>query len=168
MHITIRELMGAAPAVVPATATLRHTIRLLLSESTQEVYVVDASGRFLGSVPDYELLKAQLSRSLDGRPVTALMSESAARVDSQTPVSELAALFRDGRHRRLPVVEEERLVGQVDRRDVMRLLAATEERGDGSDASVSSGAGRTELLSMRNRRPAVLARENPKSAAPLH
>ncbi|MCH7988879.1 MAG: CBS domain-containing protein, partial [Planctomycetes bacterium] len=111
MNITVRDLMTRSPVIVNEKSTLREALTRLLDESAPEIYVADSSGRFLGSVPDYELLKVQMNGSADVRDVNAVMSRSVTHVEPEMPISEVAGRFRDGRHRRLPVVEEGRIVG---------------------------------------------------------
>ena len=141
MHITVRDLMTRSPVVVSDQATLREALTRLLDESAPEIYVADSSGQFLGSVPDYELLKAQLDGSADVRDVCAVMSRSVIHVEPEMPISEVAGRFRDGRHRRLPVVEEGHIVGQIDRRDVMRLMCALETLDEPAAVADSTGTG---------------------------
>ena len=98
----------------------------MLDESAPEIYVTDSSGRFLGSIPDYELLKAQMNGSADVWDVSSVVSFCVTHVEADMPIFEIAGRFRDGRHRRLPVVEEGCIIGQIDRRDVMRLMCTLE------------------------------------------
>jgi CBS domain-containing protein len=123
MQMTVSQLMSRTPNIVRHDATVGEAIPLMLDDSPPQLDVVDGDGRLVGSVPDYELLKAQMAGDLD-RPVSALMTSAPARIDSAMTVAFVAGVFRDGRYRRLPVVERGRVVGQIDRRDVMRLLHA--------------------------------------------
>ena len=50
------------------------------------------------------------------------MSRHIRPVEPQTPAEELTACFREAHHSRIPVVENGRLIGQIDRRDVIWLL----------------------------------------------
>ena len=121
MQMTVTDLMTHPPLVVREDANIRDAVSLLLNDCAPQLDVVDAQGRLLGSVPDYELLKAQMAGEGDCA-VTRVMIGSAARIDADASTDFAAAVFRDARYCRLPVVKEGRVVGQIDRRDVMRLL----------------------------------------------
>ena len=56
------------------------------------------------------------------RTVADYMSGNAETVSPDDDVEDVLPVFRSGRYRRLPVVENGRLVGVVSRRDLMRLI----------------------------------------------
>ena len=122
MKITVRDLMTARPCAVETSTTIGDVLNLLLQEGISEVYVTDGSGALVGVVPDYSLLKAQLNRTSETTPVDTLMSRSMQMVHPNTAASEIVSVFRESRYRRMAVVEEGKLVGQISRRDLMRLL----------------------------------------------
>jgi CBS domain-containing protein len=122
MKITVRDLMTARPSAVETSTTIGDVLRLLLQEGISEVYVMDSTGTLVGVVPDYSLLKAQLNQTSEMAPVDSLMSRSVQVVHPNTTATEIVSVFRESRIRRMAVVEEGRLVGQISRRDLMRLL----------------------------------------------
>ena len=122
MQFTVRDLMTARPCAVETSMSMGDVLNLLLQEGISEVYVTDRSGKLVGVVPDYSLLKAQLNRVSEKTPVDTLMSRNVQMVHPNTTASEIVSVFRESRFRRLAVVEEGRLVGQIARRDLMRLL----------------------------------------------
>jgi predicted transcriptional regulator len=124
MPTTISDLMTQPPLIVHEKSKIRDAVQLLLSDCAPQIDVVDEDGRLVGSIPDYELLKAQMAGE-DEMPVTRVMSCSGVRLDAEATADFAAGVFRDGRYQRLPVVQNERVVGQIDRRDVMRLLNAS-------------------------------------------
>jgi predicted transcriptional regulator len=104
-------------------ATIDEALALLLREEAVEIYVGDTAECLTGVVPDYELLKARLTRMPGCEPVEHLASRSVATIDPDTLVTEIAPVFRDGRYRQMAVVERGRLVGQIGRREILRLMA---------------------------------------------
>lgn len=123
MPTTISDLMTQPPLIVHERSNIRDAVELLLSDCSPQIDVVDEDGRLVGSIPDYELLKAQMAGD-EEMPVARVMSCSGMRLDAEATADFAAGVFRDGRYQRLPVVQDERVVGQIDRRDVMRLLNA--------------------------------------------
>jgi CBS domain-containing protein len=122
MQITVRDLMTAWPCAVETSTTIGDVLNLMLQEGISEVYVTDGSGMLVGVVPDYSLLKTQLNRTSEKTLVETVMSRSVQMVHPNSTAIEIVSVFRESRFRRMAVVEEGRLVGQITRRDLMRLL----------------------------------------------
>jgi CBS domain-containing protein len=61
--------------------------------------------------------------------VADLMSTQLRTVSPQTSIMEVAELFLENKYRRLPVLEDDRLVGQISRRDVLRAVREVHRRG---------------------------------------
>jgi signal-transduction protein with cAMP-binding, CBS, and nucleotidyltransferase domain len=138
MQVTVREAMSPFPSAIPERSTIGEALDRMIEEGVSELYVTDESGRLLGVVPDYELLKAHLAH-VDGRePIDGLMSRSILTTEPRCALAALAPVFRASFCRRMAVVQDGRLVGQIDRRDVLRLLreesAGLPARDDASGA----------------------------------
>jgi CBS domain-containing protein len=50
------------------------------------------------------------------------MSHEVTTVQAETSIVDVARMFVESRFRRYPVLKDERLVGQISRRDVLRAL----------------------------------------------
>jgi CBS domain-containing protein len=87
--------------------------------------VVDDAGELLGMLSELDCLKIALHAGYHGDwggPIADYMSHSVATVDAEMSIIDLAQKFIDTRFRRFPVMHENRLVGQISRRDVLRAL----------------------------------------------
>ena len=122
MRLTVADLMTVRPVVVSPQCSADAAIDILSRHDAAELYVTDRAGRLLGVLPDYELLKAELSGDAHGATVEQLMSRGVPVFSPQTDAAEVARLFRDGRFRQFPVVQNGRLVGVITRADVVRLI----------------------------------------------
>ena len=123
MRMTVADLMCETPVTVGPQCTTDEALEAFFEYETPELYVVDKSGRLLGILPDYELLKAQLSGEARDACVEQLMSRSVPVVTLDSDAAQVARSFRDSQCSRMPVVKSGRLVGIVTRNDVMRLMA---------------------------------------------
>ena len=123
MRMTVADLMCEKPVTVKPEITIDEALDAFYEFETSELYVVDQSGRFLGILPDYELLRAELSGEAKGAHVEQFMSRSVPVVRGDTDAAEVARAFRDSQCGRLPVVKGNRLIGVVTRADVMRVMA---------------------------------------------
>ena len=57
-----------------------------------------------------------------GGPVRDFMSKGVKTVNIEMSIVDLAQVFIDSSYRRFPVTDNNRLVGQISRRDVLRAL----------------------------------------------
>ena len=127
MEISVRDLMSSRPLSVSPSATLREATQIVLARALDTVCVCDPQGRLLGCVSDYELLKAHLLNVDANVSVSQLMSRSLVTLAPDMLLEDVACLFRDSCHQRLVVLENGCLIGQLNRRDVLRATVVMEK-----------------------------------------
>jgi CBS domain-containing protein len=132
-----------SPAVVAAeTATVREVARLMLEEGVGAVPVVDASGCAIGMASDGDLLGRRadgrgawwLDLLADGagakagfgpdgeRPVRAVMSAPLIAVAPAATVQDIAEALQTHRIKRLPVIDDGRVLGVVGGADLLCVV----------------------------------------------
>jgi CBS domain-containing protein len=87
--------------------------------------VVDERGDLVGMLSEFDCMKVALNAgyfSQRGGPVAEFMSTEVETVDAAMSIVDLAQKFLDSKYRRFPVMNDNRLVGQISRRDVLRAL----------------------------------------------
>lgn len=87
--------------------------------------VVDEAGNLVGILSELDCMKVALQAGYHGHwggPVSDFMTSDTQTVDAEMSIVDLAQHFVDTRFRRFPVVDGNRLVGQISRRDVLRAL----------------------------------------------
>jgi CBS domain-containing protein len=87
--------------------------------------VVDVEGNLIGMLSELDCMKVALNAGYHGQwggPVADFMTTGTRTVDADMNIVDLAQLFIDSQFRRFPVVSDNRLVGQISRRDVLRAL----------------------------------------------
>jgi CBS domain-containing protein len=87
--------------------------------------VVDAAGNLVGMLSELDCMKVALQAGYHGHwggPVSDFMTTDTQTVGAGMSIVDLAQQFVDTRFRRFPVVDGNRLVGQISRRDVLRAL----------------------------------------------
>ncbi len=127
MQGTARRILSTEIAVVDPHAPLAEAEALLLRQGVDELFVVDETGRLLGIVPDYVLLRRRLVPDGAGR-VAEIMSTHVLTASPDASLTELASRLRMHVHPRVPIVEDGRLIGMVTRRDLLQTLATAECR----------------------------------------
>jgi CBS domain-containing protein len=86
--------------------------------------VVDSRRRYLGVFSERCCLSALLDAAYDRLPsnqVAAFMDTASRTIDETCDLLSIIQIFLDTRQRRLPVLRGEKLVGQLSRRDVLRI-----------------------------------------------
>lgn len=137
----VREVMTAPVVTVPQTATVRQAIRLLYERNITAVPVVDGYGRMAGIVSEMDLLRDEFEADprasaravtdpadLPPRRVDELMTRQVMTVRENTDVADLAELMMSTGIKSVPVLRGVRLVGIVSRRDLLGVLARSDER----------------------------------------
>jgi len=100
-------------------------MRTLLKYKISGAPVVDESGWIIGILSEYDCLKPNLQSSYHndmGTLVKNCMSKEITTIKATASLMETAELFIKSGVRRLPVVENKKLIGQISRRDVLRAI----------------------------------------------
>ncbi len=87
--------------------------------------VGDDEGSLVGMLSEFDCMKVVLDASYygnSGGPVSDYMTTNTKTVDAQMNIIDLAQEFIETKFRRFPVLDGNRLVGQISRRDVLRAL----------------------------------------------
>ena len=115
-----RNLVTLAPGLDVFTA-----IDMLLRRRISGVPVVDSKGHYLGVFSESSAMRVIVNAAYDNLPDAGLMPFvdcHAPTIDPNTELLTICQTFLDQATRRLPVLEEGRLMGQISRRDVMRKV----------------------------------------------
>ena len=141
------DVMNREPVCAADTATMEEVIRLMDANQTSGLPVVDGEGTLVGFVSDGDVAsylgKTEISfvdstlnlyryiddedaltrlRELMALNVMAVATHRVISVDATTPIDEVCALFAAKRIKKVPVVENGKLVGALSRRNIMRSL----------------------------------------------
>jgi CBS domain-containing protein len=111
--MNIREVMTPNPRTVTPDESIQNAARIMRDEDTGVVPVVE-NGRAIGVVTDRDIVvRAVADGGQMDRPVREICSGTIVAATPDMSTREAAQLMSDHQVRRLPVVENERLVGIV-------------------------------------------------------
>ena len=127
---TVREAMTSSPRSIESSQTVVEAARTMASENVGSLPVVDG-GELVGIVTDRDLVTNVLAKGLDGTKVQVAEVASENAIVATPEESLDAALQKMAKEqvRRLPVVEDGRLVGILAQADVART-AQPESTGE--------------------------------------
>jgi CBS domain-containing protein len=123
--ISVKDYMAANLVTFSPDMDVLDAIHLLLENGISGAPVVDKRGNVVGILSEVDCMKVALSASYHeewGGKVSEFMSRQVKTIDAETNLVEAAELFMKEPHRRFPVMDDNRLVGQISRRDVLRAL----------------------------------------------
>jgi CBS domain-containing protein len=110
--MNIRDVMTSNPRTVSPQDSIQNAARIMRDEDTGAVPVVD-NGRPVGIVTDRDIVVRAVADGQLDRPVRDIVSGDIVSARPDMSTKEAAQLMSDHQVRRLPVIENERLVGIV-------------------------------------------------------
>ncbi len=145
-----RDVMTRNVVTVEPDTPVTEIARLLLEKRISGVPVVESDGRLVGIVSEGDLMRrvedsparrgawwlAMLGipeeRAIEyvrtrGRRARDVMTRHVITVTPDTPIGRVAQLLEEEHIKRVPVVEDGRLVGIISRADLLRAIASREE-----------------------------------------
>jgi CBS domain-containing protein len=118
-----REVMVKAPVTLPTDATIQEAATAMDRAAVGAVVIVDGEHP-VGLVTDRDLVTRGLARRLppDSR-VDGVMSAGVVCVDADAELSQVASILSVHPFRRVPVVDQDRMVGMVTLDDLIVRLS---------------------------------------------
>jgi CBS domain-containing protein len=127
-EMRIRDFMVSKPVVFTSDTDLLDAVRVLVDRRISGAPVVDARGNLVGFLTERDFLRAALVAGYHGESggcVGEYMSSDVQAVNADDSLIDVATRFIETKYRRYPVIEDNRVVGVVARRDVLRAVLDT-------------------------------------------
>jgi CBS domain-containing protein len=135
--MNIRDVMTINPRTVSPQDSIQNAARIMRDEDTGVVPVVD-NGRAVGVVTDRDIVVRAVADGELNRPVRDIVSGDIVTARPDMSTREAAQLMSEHQVRRLPVVENDRLVGIVSIGDLAVKDSADKRIGDAIE-NISQG-----------------------------
>ena len=141
--VMTRRVISVAP-----DASIEDAVKLMLDHRISGLMVVGADGHLAGAVTEGDLLhrselgtdhqrswwlrllvspgkQADEFTHAHGRKVSDVMTPDVVSVDADAPLSDIVELMEKHRIKRVPVTQQDKVVGVCSRADLLRALAVT-------------------------------------------
>jgi CBS domain-containing protein len=117
-------LQPRKPITLKPTATIREAIKTMLERDVGALLVVDEAGKLLGIFSERDLLTrvAGLTNSYADLPVSQFMTAGPETVTSSDTMAFALHKMDVGGYRHLPVVDDDRPIGVISVRDMLRFI----------------------------------------------
>ena len=124
-RIRVRDYMSRKIATLKPDMEILTAVHTLLGYRVSGAPVVDATGRVIGVLTERDCMKVVFRAAYHqdwGGPVREFMDAKAMSIEAGTPLVEIPEFVMSHPHALYPVVKNNRLIGQVTRRDIMKTL----------------------------------------------
>jgi CBS domain-containing protein len=121
MGKSIRDVMSSNPCAIDADKPVAHAAKMMKDEDVGLAPVVEGD-RLVGTLTDRDIVLRVVAEGKDPQTVAVreVASTDPVTVDPEQGLDEALQLMASNQVRRLPVVEEGRLVGVLAQADVAR------------------------------------------------
>ncbi len=126
MNTTAKDIMSSKLIVAKDGMNIEDAVKLLVNNKITGLPVVDAQGKMIGILSEYDIIaRVGKEKTLDAaifkNDIT--YSKEVESVQEETSLQDILDRFIRLKCRRLPVLDSDnRLVGIISRRDVMKVL----------------------------------------------
>jgi CBS domain-containing protein len=126
----VKDYMARTLVTFKPEMDVLDAVHILVEKRIAGAPVVDDHGSLIGMLSELDCMRVALNAGYHGDwggPVADYMTVDTKTVNAEMSIVDLAQVFVDSRFRRFPVTQNNRLVGQISRRDVLRALAKIAE-----------------------------------------
>ena len=122
-NITAREIMTETVISVSPDTAIDEAMAIIIENRISGLPVVDGNGRIVGILTEIDRLKMLNNLAADSlHLVSDIMSRNVVCVEADSSVEQVAHLLLSGAIRRVPVVEHQKVIGIISRRDLVRAI----------------------------------------------
>lgn len=128
-NVKVEDLMDRVFISFDPDTSVREAVELLDRKRLFGACVTDKKGKVLGILSEkkcielyLKALKDNSTDAVDSATVSDILYDDFKTISKSTGLAETARIFLETDFRRMPVVEAGLLVGQITRRDIMRVI----------------------------------------------
>lgn len=123
--INVGDFMAKEVIVFTPEMDIYAAIDKLIKSGISGAPVVNGDGKLIGIISQKDCLRILANGAFHDAPagpVSEYMTEAVMSIGPETDIFTVADLFLNNVYRRIPVIEDEVVVGQISRRDVLRAI----------------------------------------------
>ena len=124
--VSARDIMTTRLVTLSPETDVFAGIEMLVKNKISGAPVIDSQRNLLGIFSEKSCMKVLIDAAYEGLPTNQIgkfMDDTPTTIEPDTQLLTIVQIFLDTPRRRLPVVEGNKLVGQVSRRDVIKAAS---------------------------------------------
>lgn len=125
----VQDIMTEEVVVVPPTATINTAISLMIDHEVSGLPVVDDDRTLLGVITELDIIDLVYDADIDTALVADYMTTEVNSLTVDASLDAAASIFCSHSIRRIPVVNGQKLVGVVSRRDLIGFVRNVRREG---------------------------------------
>ena len=129
----VRYAMSTPVISVNVDATADDAMSAMIDNEISGLPVIDSDGRLVGVITEYDVLRMSRETTSHERPLRScreVMTKESVTICPDASLHEATAILLKTHFRRLMVVEDDRLIGVLARRDITRFLRDGQDTQD--------------------------------------
>lgn len=119
---TARDIMTQTVITGKEDMLLTDVIKLLLRWHISGVPIVDDDSKLLGMITEHDVVNFAISGNAADTRARQVMTKVIEVLSPDTLFEEVINHFVSGRTRRVPILEDEKVIGIISRRDIIREM----------------------------------------------
>ena len=121
----VKEVMDTAVVTIKPDMNVYDAIKILLDKGITSVSVANDDGRLVGILSEKDCLHTLVHgiyEGLPGKKVSEYMTKDVLTINPETDILTVANIFLRNTFRRLLVLDDGKIAGQITRRDMLRAI----------------------------------------------
>ncbi len=115
------DVMTRDVIAISQDSTLAEAIQWLIDKKISGMPVIDKQGKLVGIISEKDILNFAFSGNLRNTQVREAMTREIKSFSPDVDVEQIALAISQHHFRRVPILEGEKIVGIVSRRDIIRV-----------------------------------------------
>jgi CBS domain-containing protein len=125
--VTAKDIMARPVLAATPLASLRDVATQLVTNEFSGMPVAASDGRVIGVVTESDIVRTLIEgKRLENLTAGEVMTGPPITVDVNTPIEDVMRSLEDSRIVRVPVTDQDKLVGIISRGDVIRAILEPE------------------------------------------
>jgi CBS domain-containing protein len=117
-----KDVMTTEVITIEPETALDKAIALLVDNKISGMPVCDKGGNIVGMISEKDLLNFIFSGNLNNTKVSEAMSTHVISFPPDADLDKIALVMAEKQIRRVPIIENEKLLGIVSRRSIIRIV----------------------------------------------
>ncbi len=119
----VKEVMTQTVETIEKDENISDAARKMREKGIKSLLVID-KGKIIGIITTTDIIRKALSTGKVNTKVSTIMTKNVITISPETPVKEAAKIMVEKKIRHLPITEQDRIVGIISDRDILRALVA--------------------------------------------